>query len=563
MITNPDTIYSIKRIIGKKYKDVKNIKLPFKIVEGNNGLAVVQIGDNKYTPQEISAMVLQKMKKTAEEYLGVDVTDAVITVPAYFNDAERTATKEAGKIAGLNVLRIINEPTAASLAYGVDKDKSDKKIVVFDLGGGTYDVSILELGDGVFEVKSTNGDVNLGGDNFDDLLIDFLADDFQKEYGVDLRKDKMAYQRLKEAAEKAKVELSSSSSTEVNLPYIIPVDGMPKHLVRTISRSDFEKISDSLLQRLKQPCIKALKDSGFKASDIDEILLVGGSSRIPAVQAIVKEVFGKDPSKAINPDESVAIGAAIMGGILSGDVNDVLLLDVTPLSLSIETMGGVSTKIIEANTTIPTTKSQIFSTASDNQPSVEINILVGERPMARDNKSLGRFHLDGIPPAFRGTPQIEVSFDLDVNGILNVTAEDKGTNKKQSIRIEGSSNLSDTEIETMKKDAENNAEADKKAKEEVELLNNADSMIFQTEKQIKEFGDKISDNEKTKLQEKVDILKESHKAKDLDKIKTDMESLTALWNEVSTKMYQQTQTEQTSEPKPDNSAEDVDFEEIK
>lgn len=565
MITTPDTIFSIKRIIGKKYKDIKDIKLPFKIIEGSNGNAIVKIGDKTYTPQEISAIILQKMKKTAEEYLGEDVTDAVITVPAYFNDTERTATKEAGKIAGLNVKRIINEPTAASLAYGMDKQDKDQKIVVFDLGGGTFDVSILELGDGVFEVKSTNGDVNLGGDNFDDLLIDFLAEDFLKEFNIDLRKDKMAYQRLKEAAEKAKIELSTSSSTEVNLPYIMPVDGIPKHLIKTISRTDFEKMSDSLLEKLKQPCIKALKDSGFKTSEIDEILLVGGSSRIPAVQEIVKNVFGKEPSKAINPDESVAIGAAIQGGILSGEVDDILLLDVIPISMGIETMGNVFTKIIDANTTIPTTKSQVFSTAVDNQPSVEIHVLMGERPMAKDNKTLGRFHLDNIPPSPRGIPQVVVSFDINSDGILNVSAEDKGTNKKQSIRIDGSSNLSDTEIERMKNEAEENAEADMKMKEEVDLLNNADSMIFQTEKQIKDFGEKISETEKNSLQEKVDILKESHKNKNLEKVKEDMEILTTMWNEVSTKMYEQTNQEQPPQPetKPDDNIEDTDFEEVK
>ena len=562
MITNPDTIYSVKRLIGKKYNDVKHLKFPFKIKEGNSGIPVIVIGDRNYTPQELSAMVLQKMKKTAEDYLGREVKDAVITVPAYFNDSERTATKEAGQIAGLNVLRIINEPTAASLAYGVDKDKGDKKIAVFDLGGGTFDISILEIGDGVFEVKSTNGDVYLGGDNFDDVIVDYLVDMFKKDYNVDLRKDNMAFQRIREAAEKAKIELSSSSSTEINLPYIMPVDGIPQHLVTTLTRSKFEQLSDSLIKKLKDPCFKAIKDSGLKVSDIDEVILVGGSTRMPIVQQVVKDIFGKEPVKSLNPDESVALGAAIQAGILSGDVHDVLLLDVIPISLGIETMGNVMTRIIEANTTIPTSKSQVFSTASDNQPSVEIHVLQGERPMAANNKTLGRFHLDGIPPAMRGIPQIEVTFDVDANGILNVSALDKGTGKKQSIRIEGSANLSDTEIEKMRKEAQENAEADKKEKERVDTLNQADSMIFNTEKQIKEFGDKITEQEKNSLTELVEKLKESHKNQDLNKIKSDMETITSKWNEISTRIYSQTQTPPNNDGGQDP-VQDVDFEDVK
>lgn len=564
MITNPDTIYSVKRLIGKKYKDVKDMKFPFIVKEGNGGMAVIAIENKDYTPQELSAMILQKMKKTAEDYLGKEVHNAVITVPAYFNDNERTATKEAGKIAGLEVLRIINEPTAASLAYGMDKLDEDKKIAVFDLGGGTFDISILELGDGVFEVKSTNGDVNLGGDNFDDLIIDFLVDIFEKDHNIDLRKDKMSFQRIREAAEKAKIELSSSTSTEINLPYIMPVDGIPQHLVTTLSRSKLEQMSDKLLQKLKQPCIKALKDSGFMASQIDEIILVGGSTRIPSVQQIARDVFGKEPSKNVNPDESVAIGAAIQGGILSGEVTDVLLLDVIPISMGIETMGNVTTRLIEGNTTIPTSKSQVFSTAIDNQPSVEIHVLQGERPMSKDNKTLGRFHLDGLPPAQRGIPQIEVTFDVDANGILNVSAHDKGTGKKQSIRIEGSASLDDAEIERMKREAEENAETDKKEKEETDLLNSADSMIFQTDKQIKDFDEKLSEENKNGLKEKVEVLRKSHESKDMDKIKEDMESITTLWNEISTKMYQQSQEEQsnTDEEKPDDNVEDVEFEDL-
>jgi len=567
MITNDNTIFSVKRLIGKKYKDVKHLHFPFKVKQGNNEMAVIEVNGRDYTPQEISAMTLQKMKKTAEEYLGTEVKDAVITVPAWFNDQERTATKEAGEIAGLNVLRIINEPTAASLSYGMDKVKGDKKIVVYDVGGGTTDVSILELGDGVFEVRSTAGDVNLGGDNFDELIVDWLVEQFKSEHGIDLKKDKMAYQRLREAAEKVKVELSSSTSTEINLPYIMPVDGIPKHLVTTLTRAKFEQLSDGLLKKLKEPCIKALKDSGYKTSDIDEILLVGGSTRIPIVQQVAKDVFGKEPSKILNPDESVACGAAIQGGVLTGTIDDVLLLDIIPISLGIETMGNVMTKMIEAGTTIPTTKSQVYSTASDNQPSVEIHVLQGERPMAKDNKTLGRFHLDGIPPARRGVPQIDVSLDVDANGILNVSAEDKGTGKKQSIRIEGSSNLTDDEIERMKREAKENEESDKKAKEEIDILNNADSLVFQTEKQIEEFNDKLIDNEKEELTKLVEELKKSHSEKDFDKIKIDTENIIKRWNEISTRIYQDQPQDVPQDNPPQNDGDqnvtDTDFEEVK
>ena len=566
MITNRDTIYSVKRLIGKKYSDVIDMKFPFTVKEGANGMPVIKIKDRNYTPQELSAMVLQKMKKTAEDYLGHEVKDAVITVPAYFNDSERTATKEAGQIAGLNVLRIINEPTAAALAYGEDKDKKDRRIAVFDLGGGTFDISILELGDGVFEVKSTNGDVYLGGDNFDELIVDYLVDIFKKDHNIDLKKDPASFQRLREAAEKAKIELSSTSSTEINLPYIMPVDGIPQHLVTTLTRAKFEQLSDALLKRLRGPCHKAIKDSGLKVSDINEIILVGGSTRMPIVQQIVKEIFGKEPNKSVNPDEAVAVGAAIQGGILSGDVTDVLLLDVTPISMGIETMGNVMTKIIEGNTTIPTSKSQVFSTASDNQPSVEIHVLQGERPMAANNKTLGRFFLDGIPPAMRGIPQIEVTFDIDANGILQVHAHDKGTGKKQSIRIEGSSNLTESEIKRMKEEAEANAEADKKEKEKVDTLNKADSTIFNTEKQIKEFADKITEDESKGLTEIVDKLKTAHKNQDLDEIKKDLEELNAKWNIISTRIYSQSSQSQTeTPPKSDDTppVQDVDFEDVK
>lgn len=564
-ITNLDTVSSVKRLIGKKYTDVKDMHFSYNVVEGSNGMAVVKIGDKTYTPQEISAMVLQKMKQTAEEYLGTTVSEAVITVPAYFNDSERQATKEAGEIAGLKVLRIINEPTAAALSYGMDKTDEDKKIAVFDLGGGTFDISILELGDGVFEVKSTNGDVNLGGDNFDDVIVNLLADKFNSEYGLDLKKDPMAYQRLKEAAEKAKVELSSATSTEINLPYIMPIDGVPKHLVMTLTRSTFEQKSNDLLEKLKKPCLKALSDSGFNTSEIDEVLLVGGSSRIPSVQSIVAEVFNQEPSKAINPDEAVSNGAAIQGGILGGTVNDVLLLDIIPISLGIETMGNIMSKMIEGNTTIPTSKSQTFSTAVDNQPSVEIHVLQGERAMAKDNKTLGRFHLEGMPPALRGVPQIEVTFNIDANGILEVSAEDKGTGKKQNIRIEGSSNLDDADIKRMKEEAEANAESDKKAKEDIETLNQGDSMVFQTEKQLKEFDDKLSETEKTDLTTIVEVLKDAVKEKNIEKVKEQTELITTKWNEITTKMYEQSQADDqaSQETPPDDNVDDVDFEEVK
>ncbi|AKD01981.1 molecular chaperone DnaK [Pontibacter korlensis] len=543
-ITNPqNTIASIKRFMGHSYNEVSEEakQVSYKVQQGSNNTVRVQIGDREYTPQEISAMVLQKMKATAEEYLGTSVTEAVITVPAYFNDAQRQATKEAGQIAGLEVKRIINEPTAAALAYGLDKKSVDQKIAVFDLGGGTFDISILELGDGVFEVLSTNGDTHLGGDDFDQVIINWLAEEFKKDEGLDLRKDPMALQRLKEAAEKAKIELSSSQETEVNLPYIMPVDGVPKHLVRKLTRAKFEQLSDDLIRRSMEPCRKALQDAGLSTSDIDEVILVGGSTRIPKVQEEVEKFFGKKPSKGVNPDEVVAIGAAIQGGVLTGEVKDVLLLDVTPLSLGIETMGGVFTKLIESNTTIPTKKSETFSTASDNQPSVEIHVLQGERPMARDNRTIGRFHLSDIPPAPRGVPQIEVTFDIDANGILHVTARDKATGKEQKIRIEASSGLSEQEIEKMRKEAEANAEADKKAKEEIEKLNTADSMIFQTEKQLKEYGDKLSAGNKSNIENALGQLKTAHGSKDIAGIDSAIEALNNAWSAASQEMYAATQ----------------------
>ena len=576
-VTNPTkTISSIKRFMGSKFSESKDDakRSAYKVVKGDNDTSRVDIDGRLYTPQELSAMILQKMKKTAEDYLGTTVSEAVVTVPAYFNDAQRQATKEAGEISGLKVQRIINEPTAAALAYGLDKSNKDQKIAVYDLGGGTFDISILELGDGVFEVLSTNGDTRLGGDDFDEAIIQWMAFEYEEEEGVDLRKDPMALQRLKEAAEKAKIELSSSTQTEINLPYISATDAGPKHLVKTLTRSKFEQLCSDLVKRSMEPVKKALKDAGLNKTDIDEVILVGGSTRIPVIQNEVEKFFGKKPSKGVNPDEVVAVGAAIQGGVLTGDVKDVLLLDVTPLSLGIETMGGVMTKLIESNTTIPSKKSQVFSTAADNQPSVEIHVLQGERSMAKDNKTIGRFHLDGIPPSPRGVPQIEVTFDIDANGIIQVTALDKATNKSQDIRIEASSGLTEEEIEKMKKEAEANAESDKKLKEEVDTLNSADAMIFQTESQLKEYGDKISDDKKKAIEDALETLKKAHESKDIELIKTELEKINEAWKNASEEFYKaQAESAKSTDQEPkntskknkgsDNDVQDVDFEEVK
>lgn len=575
-ITNPEkTIASIKRFMGARYGEVKEEaeRMAYEVVKGDNDSVKVKIDNREYTPQEISAMILQKMKKIAEDYLGQGVEKAVVTVPAYFNDSQRQATKEAGEIAGLKIERIINEPTAAALAYGMDKKEGDQTIAVFDLGGGTFDISILELGDGVFEVKSTNGDTHLGGDDFDRVLIDYLADEFKNQENIDLRKDPLALQRLKEAAEKAKIELSFSSETEVNLPYITAVDGVPKHLVLKISRSKFEQLADNLIKRTLEPCKKALEDAGMSKSEIDEVILVGGSTRIPRIQEEVEKFFGKAPNKSVNPDEVVAIGASIQGGVLSGDVKDVLLLDVTPLSLGIETMGGVYDVVIEANTTIPSKKTKVYSTAADNQPSVQIHVLQGERSMAKDNRTVGNFILDGIPPAPRGVPQIEVTFDMDANGILNVSAKDKGTGKEQSIRIEASTGLSEEEIKRMKAEAEANAETDKKAKERIDKLNQADTLVFQTEKQLKEYGDKLPEDKKSEIENALGELKEAHKAEDLDKVDSAMERLNAAWQNASQDIYQAANEQQGGENgataegstgSDDNSEDvtDVEYEEV-